>query len=89
MSARTTVRIDDDLMRQLKERALCKNMSVARLLNDALRAGLRVMAKPKRQNRFIQETHDMGPPLIDLTHTNALLDEWDTEESIRKMSLGK
>ena len=87
MGIRTTVSIDDDLLRQLKERAASANTSVTRCLNDVIREGLR--AKPKKRKPWVQKTYNMGPPLIDITHTNALLDEWDTEEAIRKMSLGK
>ena len=43
MSARTTVRIDDDLMRQLKERAARDSISLTRCLNQLIREGLRAL----------------------------------------------
>jgi|tagenome__1003787_1003787.scaffolds.fasta_scaffold19608380_1 hypothetical protein len=86
MSARFTVRLDEDLMRLLRERAERNNTSLTQVINDVIRVGLRT--KPKRK-RFVQKTYDMGKPLVDLTHLNTLLDEWDTEEFIRKMSQGQ
>jgi Ribbon-helix-helix protein, copG family len=86
---RTTVRIDDDLLRKLKERAYRENVSVSSKLNQAIREGLRADAKPKRKKRFRQKTHDMGPPLIDLTHTNAVIDALEDDEILRKLARGK
>jgi hypothetical protein len=76
-------------MRQLKERAARESISLSKCTNQIIREGLRAAAQPKKRKRFVQKTYDMGKPLVDLTHMNALLDEWDTEEAIRKMSLGK
>ena len=94
MSARTTVRIDDDLMRQLKERAARDSISLTRCLNQLIREGLRAASKPPKRRRFVQKTYDMGEPLIDLTHTggiftNAVIDALEDEEIIRKMLAGK
>jgi hypothetical protein len=87
MSARTTVRIDEDLMRQLKERALRENISLTCCLNRVIQEGLRVV--PKARNPFIQKTYDMGVPLIDLTKANAIAATMEDEEIIRKMAQGK
>lgn len=87
MSARTTVRLDEDLLRELKQRAERENTSLTQCLNQVLRSGLQ--AKPKKRKRWVQKTHNMGPPLIDITHTNDLLDDWDTLEAAWKMVQGK
>jgi len=86
---RTTVRIDDDLLRQLKDRARREDVSLTRLLNDALRSGLATpLAKP-RMKKFVQRTYDMGPPLIDLTKASAFAAALEDEEILRKMAQGK
>jgi predicted transcriptional regulator len=89
MGSRTTIRLDDDLMRQLKERAKRQDVSLTRLFNDAIRQWLRTPSKQPKRKRFVQKTYDMGQPLIDLTHTNAVIDALEDEEIIRKMGLGK
>ena len=86
---RTTVRIDDDLMRELKERAHREEVSITSDLNQALRQGLRAAKAPAKRKRFRQKTHNMGPPLIDLTKANAVAAALEDEEILRKMALGK
>jgi hypothetical protein len=62
---RTTLRIPDDLMRAIKERARREQVSMATVVSDCLRRGLE---KEKPQPiKFRQITHHMGKPLIDLT----------------------
>ena len=87
---RTTVRIDDDLLRDLKQRAQRENKSLTRLINQVIRSGMKTTdqsEKPKR--RFRQKTHDMGPPLVDLTKALALAAQLEDEEIIKKFALGK
>ena len=89
MSARKTLRIDDDLMRQLKERAGREHVSLTRLINEAIREGLRTGLKPRKRKRFVQKTYNMGLPLIDLTKANAIAAALEDEEILRKMVQGK
>jgi metal-responsive CopG/Arc/MetJ family transcriptional regulator len=89
MGSRTTIRLDDDLMRQLKERAKREEVSLTRLFNDAIRQWLHLPKKQPKRKPFVQKTHNMGLPLIDITHTNAVLDELDVEEFRRKMAMGQ
>ena len=58
---RSTVRIDDDLMQQLKERAARERLSLSRVLNRALRDGLR-SAKPGRGalKPYREQSYAMG-----------------------------
>ena len=37
---RTTIRIDDELLERLKEQALSENVSLTKLVNRTLRAGM-------------------------------------------------
>jgi hypothetical protein len=80
---RTTVRIDDDLLRQIKDRAHREQTSMTKLLNEALRRGLNQPAKPRKP--FVQKTYDLGEPKMDLTKALSLAFEMEDEETIRKM----
>ena len=87
---RTTVRIDDDLLRDLKMKAQRQGTSLTKLLNEVIRCGLTQPARPRRKTgRFRQKTHDMGPPLVDLTKALALAGQLEDEEIIKKLRLGK
>lgn len=87
---RSTVRIDDDLMTELKARAHAESVSLTRILNRTLRAGL---AKPKpdrqRARRFKQKTVSMGRPTVDLDKALALAAQLEDEEIARKLALRK
>jgi hypothetical protein len=87
---RTTVRIDDDLLRQLKQRARQENTSLTHVMNRAIRNGLKeATTTAHRSRRFRQKTHDMGPPLVDLTKALALAAQLEDDEIIKKLKLGK
>ncbi len=87
---RSTVRIDDDLMVALKARAHAESVSLTRMLNRTLRAGL-AQRKPDRQRtkRFKQKTVSMGRPTVDLDKALALAARLEDEEIARKMALRK
>jgi len=85
---RTTVRIDDDLLRELRNRAKHENVALAVMLNRVLREGLKARSKARRRP-FRQKTFPMGKPLVDLTKALSLAAEWDDEETVRKLALGK
>ncbi len=87
---RTTVRIDDDLMHELKERAHREGTSLTRLLNRLLRAGLRAARRPRtRKRRHREQTHSMGAPSVDLDKALAVAALMEDEEVRRKMRLRK
>jgi hypothetical protein len=86
---RTTVRIDDDLMRELKERAQREAVSLTRLINRLIRRGLEVRGKPKPRKPFRQQTHSMGVPTIDVTKALAFAAALEDEEIIDKLARGK
>ena len=84
---RSTVRIDDDLMTELKARAREEGLSLTRMLNRALRQGLRrehAPAEPYRHRSFA-----MGPPGMDLDKALALAGGLEDEETLRKVLLSK
>ena len=87
---RSTVRIEDDLMVELRARASEEGISLTRLLNRVLRVG---MAAPKRDRSearpYRQRTFAMGQPLVDLDKALALSDRLEEEEAARKLSLRK
>ena len=89
-SMRSTVRIDDDLMIELKARAHAESVSLTRILNRTLRAGL---ARPQpagaRHRPFRQKTVAMGQPMADLDKALALAARLEDEEAARKLSLRK
>lgn len=87
---RSTVRIDDDLMIELKARAHTQSVSLARMLNRTLRAGLaRPTPDGPRTKRFKQKTVSMGRPTVDLDKALALASRLEDEEIVRKLALRK
>lgn len=87
---RSTVRLDDDLMLDLKAQAQAEGISLARMLNRTLRIGLRAQReRPKVRKKFEQNTFRMGPPFVNLDKALALAGNLEDQEVIRKMSLRK
>ena len=85
---RTTVRIDDDLLRELKKRAKKEDASLTQLVNQAIRRGLEAGAKKKRVPRFQQQTFAMGAK-FNIDKAQAVADMLEDEEILRKLALGK
>ena len=87
---RSTVRIDDDLMAELKEWAHRENVSQTRLLNRLLREGMKALREKRScKTPYKETTIAMGAPRIDLDKALALAAELEDEEILRKMSLKK
>ena len=59
---RTTLTIDDDLMRALREAAHREGLSLNHVVNRALRIGLRHLDRGTPKKRFRQRTFAMGSP---------------------------
>lgn len=78
---RTTVTLDPDVERLLRDTVRRRGQPFKQVLNNAIRDGLR----PSRKNKpFRQLTFNMGEPLVDLTKASALADELEDQEIIRK-----
>jgi hypothetical protein len=81
---RTTIRIDDVLLRELKKRAAAEKVSLGEVVNRVLRHGL--TAPATRKSPYREKTHAMGKPLINLDKALSLAFALDDEELLRKMS---
>jgi hypothetical protein len=63
---RTTLNLDDDVARQLAERARREDRSLSRVANDAIRAGFRAERETPPRARYEPRVFDSGEPLIDV-----------------------
>ena len=87
---RSTVRIDDDLMMELKERARRENVSQTRILNRLLREGIKASRGGHATKVLYKETTiAMGTPRVELDKALELAAVFDDEEILRKMALRK
>jgi predicted transcriptional regulator len=84
---RTTIRIDDDLLRQLQRQAQRENASLTQVVNRAIRRG--IASPPLKRKQFKQRTFDMGVPLVNLDKALSLAYEWDDVETVKRMSQGR
>ena len=80
MTKRTTMRIEEDLLLEIRHRAREEHVSMNRMINRLLRRGLHV-PEEKRQ-KFTQKTFDLGKPRIDITKTSAVLAALDDERRV-------
>ena len=81
-SKRSTVRIEEDLMSAVRERAAAEHVSINRMINRLLRRGLESAAG--KEQPFKEKVYSMGKPRFDLTKALALADALADEEFIRK-----
>jgi len=74
--ARTTLRLDEHLMREIKASAVQSGRTLTDWIEDALREVLLRRRQTERRERFELPVFDMGPPLpgVDLNNSAALLD---------------
>ncbi|MBI4891972.1 MAG: antitoxin [Acidobacteria bacterium] len=86
---RTTVTLDSDVERLLKSAVRESGTSFKKVLNDAIREGLRGPAGPRRR-KFKQKTVSLGSEQYfrweQALGTAAAMED---EELVRKMSVGK
>ena len=86
---RTTVTLDPDVERLLRDAMRERGISFKQALNQAARDGL-VRARRPRAKRFVQKTYAMGAIQgVNLDKALALADALEDEERIRKMQLGR
>ena len=87
---RTTVRVDDELLEQLKAQARKENVSLTRLLNRALRLGLKAGRTRRRaQPAYREHVHAMGVPRLALDKALALAAALEDEEIGRELTVRK
>ena len=85
---RTTLRVDDELFERLKAQARKENVSLARLVNRTLRAGLRA-ARPGRRAPYRERARAMGTPRVALDKALALAASLEDAEIVRELALRK
>lgn len=79
---RSTFRIDDDLLADLREQAHRENVSLTRLLNRVLRTGMQASrSRVPRRLRYREETIAMGAPHTDLRKALALAAALEDDET--------
>jgi hypothetical protein len=81
---RTTVTLDPDVQALIKTAMRESDVPFKRVVNDALRRGLRP-TPPPRSEPFVQAVVDLGEPLIDVSSFNRLADELEDIETLAKM----
>lgn len=85
---RTTIRIDDELLADLKREAHERDVSLSKLVNRMLRRGLEATAEaPKRRPAHREAVHSMGRPKVDLTKALAVADALEEAAVADEMAL--
>ncbi|HYH44272.1 MAG TPA: antitoxin [Thermoanaerobaculia bacterium] len=84
---RTTLTLDDDIARQLQDRARRSGESFKEVVNETLRRGLKKGEKPvSRLPRFEVEAKARGfRSGVDVLRLNRISDELEAEEFQRKL----
>ncbi len=86
---RTTIRIDDELLERLKAQAHEEKVSLTRVVNRALQAGMKATGERGRRPMFRQRVHSLGVPLVPLDKALALAAALEDDEVVRKIVLRK
>lgn len=80
---RTTIRIDDDLYREVKARAARSGRTVAAVLEDAVRSGLIPSQRPARDSYTVRPVGRGGlRPGVDLSSNAVLAEAMDEDLSL-------
>ena len=88
VSMRTTVTIDPDVERRIKDRMAREKLSMKQVINEGLRRGLTASPVPEREP-FRVEPHSFGlRPGIDQDKLNQLADELDVLEFAARTNAG-
>lgn len=86
---RTTLTLDDDLARELQERARRRGESFKEVVNETLRRGLRGEKPGSQPPRFEVRAKACGfRSGVDVLRLNQLSDELEIEEFQRKLAAG-
>lgn len=87
---RTTVRLDDGLLEQLKAQARLEQVSLTRMINRALKAGLEAgRARTRPQRVYRERAHPMGTPRLALDKALAMAAALEDEEVVRELATRK
>ncbi|MBW1923659.1 MAG: DUF2191 domain-containing protein [Deltaproteobacteria bacterium] len=87
---RTTIDIEDHILRQLKEKAHRTGRPLKKVVNDALLMGLSQARRPRPTKRYRTRTYSMGyPPKGNLDKALEIAMVLQDEEIARKLRLRK
>lgn len=88
---RTTVTLDEDVVRELKALASRRQTSFKRTLNDSLRLSFSLLRAPaKKRPRFrVRPHYSPFRPGVDVEKLNRLADQLEAEHRQRRLSGGK
>jgi hypothetical protein len=86
---RTTLTIDDDLLRRLKEDAHRRGVSFRDAVNDALRRALTSGLRRRRARFRVKVYPSVLQPGYDPAGFNKLADELEDAELARKLAVGR
>ena len=82
---RTTVTLDSDVEKLLREAMRGQGLSFKEALNQSLRASLTGLNSPAKRKPFRQKTWNLGVPKIDLAKALSIAAELEDDEHILKM----
>lgn len=89
-SMRTTIDVNDDLMRHMKERARSSGRSLKDVINDTLRLGLKAQQRGDGGRRYRCPEFSLGAPTTyNLDKALELAGDLESEEIARKLRLRK
>ncbi|MBN2218384.1 MAG: ribbon-helix-helix protein, CopG family [Pirellulales bacterium] len=84
---RTTLRIEDRLLADLKEEARREGLSMTKLIERVLRRGMAAIRQDRRPPcDYREKTFAMGQPRVNLDKATALAALMEEEEVRRKLS---
>ena len=87
---RTTLTIEESIMRQLREKAHETGLPLKQIVNTALELGLRRFDERPRGSRYRLKTYPMGVPKgVDLDKALQVASTLKDEEIVRKMAVKK
>jgi len=88
---RTTLTIDDEVARRLKQRALDTGRPFKHVVNEALRIGLQETGAEPAHRPYAVDAVSLGRTAVgfDLDHATRLAGELENEEQRRKLELRK
>lgn len=86
---RTTLNIDDDLLRELKHQSVKSRTPLRRLVNTALRKGLLKPRPTTRKTSYRCPAFSMGEPRISLDKALTVAAGLEDAEVLRELELRK
>jgi len=87
---RTTLTVDDDLIRELRHIAYESGQPFKTIVNHVLRRGLKALNQPEERKPYKCRTYSLGyPPRANLDRALEIADQLESEEISRKLTLRK